>query len=206
MVDNVTAPVNELLVLPNVMVLPPAEKLDAPETVIASAGAPACVIAPVLLIVKLPTDSEMPAILNATALVNDTSPLEVFVALNEETMFVLLKVVPPTDDVFNDAPMIMADAPSVIVPLALFNVTILLVVLMPFTVLISSVSESTMMAEEPRTEISPVTSAAILLRTLVCVEKLTPAERKIRPALSVDKSSTPSCVMVLPESKVNTPE
>jgi hypothetical protein len=90
-----TAPVNALL-LPKVIALAPALKLEVPDTVIAAD----CAMAPALVMLKLlgPVRFIAPSVnVAAVLLLNVTVPLVVFVAVNALTVSAPLKLVPPTE-------------------------------------------------------------------------------------------------------------
>ena len=101
--ESVTAPVKRLLppLVIKSIALAPALKLDVPDTVIE----PVCDIAPVLLIIRLPTVCVIPVIPSVLIFVSAIFPLLIFVALKPEIVFALLSVVPPTELVVSNAPL-----------------------------------------------------------------------------------------------------
>jgi len=132
-----TAPSKRFSLNKEILLLPPELNDDVPETSIVP---PDWVIAPVLLMVKLPPDWLMPVIFNAPLLVNEISPLLVLVALSVfAELRELVSDVPPIDVVVK-SPVEINPVPvaSVIVPAA-FSVTLLVPARTPDTLMASPV-------------------------------------------------------------------
>ncbi len=176
-----TVPVSEDVVksapltapLPESEISVEAVKLTLP---LPAATAPVKLMAPVLSMETLPPDCVTPVTVKVLAvLIKLISPLVVFVALKLVTVFASVKVVPPSDEVVNSAPSMIALAAWVIVP-PLVKVTLSFVVLIPFTVPMSSVKLLTTKLVLLAKVILPSTSAAILANTLLVLSSVAPDE------------------------------
>ncbi len=113
------APVNTLPALLSVIAAAPAVKLEVPLTLIA----PDCVIAPLVVTVKLPPACEIPVIATPPASVRDTLPLVVLVALKLVIVLVLFNVIPVTALTVNKLALMMPAPVSCTEPVALDKVT-----------------------------------------------------------------------------------
>src|SRR5207302_1648428 len=128
------------VVLTSVLQLSPIAPLAVKLTAPSAASVPVRLSAPVLLIATLPPpDSPMPVSVSVpAALVSDTSPDVMLVALKLPTVFALLRVVPPTD-VVDSVPIVLtaADPLSLMAPLDC-SVTVPPLVLVRFWLTVSA--------------------------------------------------------------------